>query len=182
MEIREFREGDGLGSPPMAGSPGSRETSAIEAKLGTALKRLPDAGLGRGRCWTADQRRDQDPAHDVAEARSNRRRLVLCGMNAKLTKAFSISGFDKDFTVVATEEALRRVLEPVRFARPEAGEGVSAKGRCQPGGLAPPPTTPRPRQPLSSGSLSDRSQTPAVPISAPSPDARPGHISIAGPP
>lgn len=53
-------------------------------------------------------------------------RLVLCGMNAKVQSAFSISGFDKDFIVTATrEEALQRVREAVQPSPPRRSHGPS---------------------------------------------------------
>src|SRR5262249_21682485 len=93
----------------------SEETSALEAKLGTALK------AGRRLlvfdCSAAGQLTSSALRVLLLTSRKLDRtegRLVLCGMNARLTKAFSISGFDKDVTVVATREGgLLRVREPV---------------------------------------------------------------------
>ena len=142
MEIREFREGDVLVLAPDGSVAGIEETSAIETKLGTALKAgfrllvLDCAAVGQLTSAAIRILLMTSRKLDRTEGR-----LVLCGMNAKLKKAFSISGFDKDFTVVATrEEALQRVLEPVPSAPVEAGEGVSAKRRRQRGRPpAPPP-------------------------------------------
>ena len=129
MEIREFREGDVLVLAPDGSVAGSEETSAIEAKLGTALKAgfrllvFDCAGVGQL----------TSPAIRVLLMTSRKLdrtegRLVLCGMNAKVKKAFSISGFDKDFTVVATrEEALHQVLEPVHPRAPRTAKASPPK-------------------------------------------------------
>jgi anti-anti-sigma factor len=115
MEIREFREGDVLVLAPNGSVAGSEETNAIETKLGTSLKAgfrllvLDCAGIGQLASAAIRVLLTTSRKLDRTEGR-----LVLCGMNAKVQKAFSIAGFDKDFTVVATrDEALRRVLEPV---------------------------------------------------------------------
>ena len=133
MEIREFREGDVLVLAPDGSVAGSEETSAIETKLGTSLKAgfrllvLDCAAVGQLSSAAIRILLMTSRKLDRTEGR-----LVLCGMNAKLKKAFSISGFDKDFTVVATrEEALQRVLEPVqpRPARPAKAAVAKYAGR-----------------------------------------------------
>jgi anti-sigma B factor antagonist len=46
-------------------------------------------------------------------------RLVLCALNEKVRKAFSVSGFDNDFTLVATRpEAIKRAAEAVAAPAP----------------------------------------------------------------
>jgi anti-anti-sigma factor len=129
MEIREFREGDVLVLAPDGSVTGSEETNAIEAKLGTSLKAgfrllvLDCTVVGQLTSAAIRVLLQTSKKLDRTEGR-----LVLCAMNPKLTKAFSISGFDKDFTVVGTrQEALVRVLEPaprrhVRKERPPAPE------------------------------------------------------------
>src|SRR5215831_16233039 len=115
MEIHEITDGDVLVLAPDASITDSEETSALEAKLGTALK------AGRRLlvfdCSAAGQLTSSALRVLLLTSRKLDRtegRLVLCGMNARLTKAFSVSGFDKDVTVVATREgALLRVREPV---------------------------------------------------------------------
>jgi len=116
MEIRESREGDVLVLAPDGNVAGSEETSAMEAKLGTALKTgfrllvLDCTGVGQ---LTSAAIRILLMTSRKLERTAGR--LVLCGMNAKVQKAFAISGFDKDFTVVVTRaEAVQRVLEPAR--------------------------------------------------------------------
>src|ERR1043165_8822934 len=99
MEIHEIRDGDVLVLAPDGGVTDSEETSALETKLGTALK----AG---GRllvfdCTSAAQLTSSALRVLLLHSRKLDRtdgRLVLCGMNARLAKAFSISGFDKDVT------------------------------------------------------------------------------------
>jgi anti-anti-sigma factor len=124
MEIREFREGDVLVLAPDGSVVGSEDTSAIEAALGVALK----AGIRLLvlDCAAVGQLASTAIRVLLLTSRKLDRttgRLVLCGMNGKLKKAFSISGFDKDFTVVTSrEEALQRVLEPVQPRPPRAAK------------------------------------------------------------
>jgi anti-anti-sigma factor len=116
MEIREFREGDVLVLAPDGSLAGGEETSALETKLVAALKAgtrlLVMDCASVGQLTSAGIRSLLMTSRKLGRTQG---RLVLCGMNPKVQKAFSISGFDKDFTVVATrDEALRRVLEPVK--------------------------------------------------------------------
>jgi anti-anti-sigma factor len=115
MEIREHRAGDVLVLAPDGSIAGIEETSAIDAKLVASLKEgarflvLDCSAIGH---LTSAAIRVLLLTSRKLERTSGR--LVLCGMSAKLTQAFSISGFDKDFTIVATrEEALQHALEPV---------------------------------------------------------------------
>ena len=130
MEIRDFREGDVLVLAPDGSVAGSEETSAIENRLGTALKagfRLLVLDLAAVGKLPSDAIRVLLMTSGKLERTEGR--LVLCGMNAKLKKAFSISGFDKDFIVVASrEEALRRVIEPAAPRPPRRTKPSSAKG------------------------------------------------------
>jgi anti-sigma B factor antagonist len=118
MELRESREGDTLVIAPDGSLAGSEETSALEARLGAAIK----AGfqLLVIDCTSVGQMTSSAIRVLLLVSRKLGRtggRLVLFGMNAKVKKAFSISGFDKDFTVVATrDEALQRALDPVSAA------------------------------------------------------------------
>jgi anti-anti-sigma factor len=128
MEIRDVREGDVVVLIPEGRIAGSEETSAIEVKLATALK----AGV---RFIVFDSRGlEQVPSPAIRVLLMTSRklngisgRLVLCGMCATAQKAFSVSGLDKDFVVVATrEEALRRVLEPVPPSPPRTPKASPA--------------------------------------------------------
>jgi anti-anti-sigma factor len=115
MEIRELREDDVLVLAPDGSIASREETSALETKFGTSLKagsrRLVFDCTAVGELTSAAIRVLLLSSRKLDRTEG---RLVLCGMNAKLTKAFSISGFDRDFTVVTTrEEALQRVREPV---------------------------------------------------------------------
>jgi anti-anti-sigma factor len=115
MQIREFQEGDVLVLAPDGSVAGSEETNAIETRLGLALKAgtrlLVIDCAAVGQLSSAAIRVLLMTSRKVDRSKG---RLVLCGTNPKIKKAFSISGFDKDFTVVATrEEALQRVLDPV---------------------------------------------------------------------
>jgi anti-anti-sigma factor len=151
MEIREVREGDVLVLAPEGNISGTEETAAIETKFATALK-------GGTRFIVFDcSGLEQVPSPAIRVLLMTSRklngmsgRLVLCGMSAKAQKAFSISGLDKDFVVVATrDEALHRVLEPVPASPPRAP-------RASPPG--PPAKAERPAAPV-----------PAPPASVPAP-------------
>jgi anti-anti-sigma factor len=124
MEIREFREGDVLVLAPDGNVAGREDTGAIETALGAALK--AGVRLLILDCAAVGQLASTAIRVLLLTSRKLDRttgRLVLCGMNGKLKKAFLISGFDKDFTVVATrEEALLRVLEPVQPRPPRAAK------------------------------------------------------------
>jgi anti-anti-sigma factor len=118
MEIRESTEGGVRVLAPDGSVAGLEETGTLESKLGAAIK----AGALRLviDCSAAGQLNSAAIRILLQVSRKLDRtdgRLVLCGMNAKVRKVFLISGFDKDFTVVATrEEALQRVLESARLA------------------------------------------------------------------
>lgn len=140
MEIREFREGDVLGLAPDGSVAGSEEISAIEAKLATSLK----AGFRLLVLDCAEVGQLSSAAIRILLMTSRKLdrtegRLVLCGVNAKVQKAFSISGFDKDFTIVATrQEALHRVLEPVH-PRPARSAKAAPPKRPVVADVVPPP-------------------------------------------
>ena len=115
MEIREIKAGDILVLAPEGSIEGREETSAIEAKLGTALK--TGSRFLVLDCTSVGQLTGAAIRVLLMTSRKlgSKGRLVLCGMNAKVQKAFAISGFDKDFSIVASrEEALRLVLVPVQ--------------------------------------------------------------------
>jgi anti-anti-sigma factor len=128
MEIHEIKDADVVVLAPDSSISDSEETSALEVKLGTALK----AG---GRllvfdCAAAGQLTSSALRVLLLASRKLDRtegRLVLCGMNARLAKAFAISGFDQDVIVVATrDEALRRVREPI-LPRPPRKDAARKK-------------------------------------------------------
>jgi anti-anti-sigma factor len=115
MDIREAREGEVVVLSPDGSLAGTEETSALEAKLAAVQK-----AAGRYLvidCTSVGQLTSVAIRALLVTSRKLGRsqgRLVLFGMNAKVRKAFAISGFDKDFTILQTrEEALERVLEPV---------------------------------------------------------------------
>jgi anti-anti-sigma factor len=116
MDIRASKEGEAILLAPDGSLAGAEETSALEAKLAAVHK----AGARQlvvdctrvGTLTSAAIRALLLSARKLTRAQG---RLVLFGMNAKVKKAFAISGFDQDFTVVDTrDEALRRVAEPVQ--------------------------------------------------------------------
>jgi anti-anti-sigma factor len=129
MEIRESKEGDVLVLAPDGSLAGTEETSALEARLAAALKGgtrlLVMDCAGVGQMASTAIRALLQTSRKLGRAQG---RLVLCRMNAKVQKAFSVSGFDKDFTVVATlEEALARVSEPVCKAPSQTVKARAAK-------------------------------------------------------
>jgi len=129
MEIRESRTGDVLVLAPDGSLGGTEETSALEARLAAALKGgarlLVMDCAGVGQMASTAVRALLQTSRKLGRSQG---RLVLCRMNAKVQKAFSVSGFDKDFTVVATlEDALERVAEPVCKAPPQAVKARAAK-------------------------------------------------------
>jgi anti-anti-sigma factor len=182
MEIREFREGDVLVLAPDGSVTGSEETNAVEVKLGSSLKAgfrllvLDCSVVGQLTSAAIRVLLQTSKKLDRTEGR-----LVLCAMNPKLTKAFSISGFDKDFTVVGTrQEALVRVLEPaprrpVRKERPPAPEPApSVEVPVEPPAAVGPPSAAEVPADVGSRTASVDSiiPEPAVPADSPGQDRR----------
>jgi anti-anti-sigma factor len=136
MEIHEIKDADVVVLAPDAAISDSEETSALEVKLGTTLK--TGGRLLVFDCAAAGQLTSSALRVLLLTSRKLDRtegRLVLCGMNARLAKAFAISGFDKDVIVVATrDEALRRVREPIlpRPPRKEPSRKASRKAAAPP--------------------------------------------------
>jgi anti-anti-sigma factor len=114
MEIREAQEGEVLVLAPDGSLASGEDCAALESKLAAVLKRGTRFVVVD--CTSVAQLRASAVRSLIqASKKLGRRqgRIVLCAMNAKVHKAFTISGFNRDFVVVATrEEALRRVLEP----------------------------------------------------------------------
>lgn len=161
MEIREFTDADVLVLAPEGNLSDLEETSAIETRLGAALKAKVSRVVVD--CESIAHMSSAAIRVLLMTMRKLDRvsgRLVLCGMNAKVQSAFSISGFDKDFTVTATrEEALQRVREAVQ-PRP------AKKSRAKPvpaAAPAPPPAEPA----VSAAAAVEEPPTIAVPIPAP---------------
>ncbi len=128
MEIHEIKDADVVVLAPDSSISDSEEISALEVKLGTALK--AGGRLVVFDCAAAGQLTSSALRVLLLASRKLDRtegRLVLCGMNARLAKAFAISGFDQDVIVVATrDEALRRVREPI-LPRPPRKEAARKK-------------------------------------------------------
>ena len=115
MEIREERAGDVLVLLPDGDLSTGEDCRALEQNLarvlsgGTLLVVLDFSRVGR--LTSPALRALLLASRKLARAKG---RLVLCGMTAKVQKAFSLSGFDRDFSVVAEREAaVLRALEPV---------------------------------------------------------------------
>jgi anti-anti-sigma factor len=146
MEIRASREGEAVVLAPDGSLAGAEETNAIEARLAAVQKagerRIVVDCTGVGQVTSAALRALLATSRKLARSQG---RLVLFGMNAKVKKAFTISGFDKDFTVVETrDEALRAVVEPAaprtKAARPAAAPPAGAA----PAAVVGPPAAPTP--------------------------------------
>ncbi len=166
MEIRESGEGDVRVLAPDGSLAGSEETSALETKLGAALKagtvRLVIDCTAVGQLTSAAIRILLQVSRKLDRTDG---RLVLCGMNAKVRKAFVISGFDKDITVVATrEEAVQRVLESVRPA-PRTARAAPARAAAEVEAPVAPPVA----APVASAEASPVAAPPTPP---PAPDPR----------
>ena len=114
MEVVEFKEGDVLVLVPDGSVAGREETNAIERKLGAAHKssaRLLVFDCTHVGQLTSAAIRLLLTTSRKLEGRDGR--LVLCSMNAQVKKAFSISGFDQEFTIAASrDEAMQLVIEP----------------------------------------------------------------------
>lgn len=116
MAIQEIKAGDVLVLAPDRSVFARDEANDAETKLAAAIK----AGTRFVvlDCTAITQLTSDATRVLLMSSRKLTRldgRLVLCGINGKLKKAFSVSGFNKDFTVVATrDEAVQRVVEPVQ--------------------------------------------------------------------
>jgi anti-sigma B factor antagonist len=126
MEIKELREGEVLVLAPDGNLSGGEECSALEQRLGAAFaagSRFVVVDCGKVGHLTSTALR----ALLLASRKLTRvgGRLVLCGMSPKVQKAFSISGFDKDFSVVPQRQAaVALVVEPP----PGAAKAAAKKG------------------------------------------------------
>ncbi len=120
MEIREVQAGDVLVLAPDGSLASSDDCATLESKLATVLKK----GVRFVVVDCADVVQLRAPAIRALLQASRKLgrsegRVVLCAMNAKVQRAFAISGFDHDFTVVPSrEEAVRRALEAVATPSP----------------------------------------------------------------
>lgn len=113
MEIHDARVGDIVVLAPDGSLAGTEEASLFESALsaqhqaGTRKLVVDFAGVGQltGQAIRALLLVSRKLARTGG-------RIVLFGMNAKVRRAFTISGFDKDFAIVDTrEQALRRMAE-----------------------------------------------------------------------
>jgi anti-anti-sigma factor len=127
MEIREERAGDALVVAPDGDLRTAEDCHALEQRLNGVL-------AGGARFLVVDCAKVghlTSPALRALLLASRKLtrvggRLVLCGMPPKVQKAFSISGFDHDFTVVATRDAaVHLVLQPL----PSAGGAKPGRKR-----------------------------------------------------
>jgi anti-anti-sigma factor len=138
MEIKELREGEVLVLAPDGNLGSGEECSALEQRLGAAFaagSRFVVVDCGKVGHLSSTALR----ALLLASRKLTRvgGRLVLCGMTPKVQKAFSISGFDKDFSVVPQRQAaVALVVEPP----PGAAKAAAKKGAA----AVPPAAAPAP--------------------------------------
>jgi anti-anti-sigma factor len=126
MEIREEMAGEVLVLAPDGDLSAAENCHALEQRLSAAVSagtRLVVVDCAQvGHLTSPALRALLLTSRKLARAGG---RLVLCGMTAKVQKAFAISGFDRDFSVVpARHDAIGTAREPP--ARPAAAK-ASAK-------------------------------------------------------
>jgi anti-anti-sigma factor len=140
MEIKEERAGDVLVLAPDGNLSTSEECRALDERLSAALAagaRFLVVDFARvGHLTAASLRALLLTSRKLARLRG---RIVLCNMTPKVQKAFTISGFDRDFTVLPTREAaVTVVLQPVAPPAKAAGRGALPATSSPPA----PPTSP----------------------------------------
>jgi anti-anti-sigma factor len=185
MEIREVQEGDVLVLAPDGNLASADDCSALEAKLVAVLKK----GVRFIVVDCADVVQLRAPAIRALLQASRKLgraegRVVLCAMNAKVQKAFAISGFDRDFTVVPSrEDAVRRVVEPVGVASPRPLTTVpGSPARAEDAPAVAPPVGPGPEVEPAPGPAVGPPPAHDIPVVVgPSSDAPPAG-ALAGPP
>jgi anti-anti-sigma factor len=187
MEIREVQDGGVLVLAPEGNLASGEDCAALENRLAAVLKKgtrflVVDCG-GVLQLTSPAIRALLQTSRKLGRAEG---RVVLCGMNAKVQKAFAISGFDRDFTVVGTrQEAVRRVLEPVVGVAPrprppqpapkpaatKKPAAASAPAAAPPPEQAPPPVSAAPAA-SAAGPVAEAVAPPVVPAKPPEPDYR----------
>lgn len=180
MEIKEERSGDVLVLAPDGNLSTGEECHALDERLTAAIgggARLLVVDFARVGHLTAASLR----ALLLASRKLSRLdgRIVLCGMTPKVQKAFSISGFDRDFTVLpAQEAALTAVRQPVTSSRVR----TPARRAAAPPGATPPSPAAAPAPPAAPSPSPRASSLPAPPAK-PSPAAAAPPVSApAAPP
>lgn len=162
MEIRDEPVGEVLVLSPDGDLSTAEDCHALEQRLSAAVaagNRFVVVDCARvGHLTSPALRALLLASRKLARAKG---RLVLCGMTPKVQKAFSISGFDRDFTVLpARDAALRAALEPPLVAPAKA--------------VAPRPPAPAPPSPAAappSPAPAPPSPAAAPPLPAPPPAA-----------
>jgi anti-anti-sigma factor len=165
MDFGEAREGGVVVLSPHGDLAGTEDTSAFEAKLAAVhaagARQLVIDCSSVGQMTGVAIRALLVASRKIGRSQG---RLVLYGLNSKVRKAFALSGFDRDFTILGTrEESLQKVLEPVG----PAGPSVRRVQASLPVAVSPPkdpePTAAAPQAPPAAV---------AVPPSRPAPDPR----------
>jgi anti-anti-sigma factor len=177
MDIKEERAGDVLVLAPAGDLTSGEDCHALEQRLSAIV-------VAGNRFLVVDCEHVshlKSPAVRALLVTSRkvmraRGRLVLCGMTPKVHKAFSISGLDREFSVVSgRDEALRLVLEPLGAKggakRPVPAEQVPA--------AAPPELVDAPAPPATSAPAPAVAAAPPPSASAPPPAAAPAPDPLA---
>jgi anti-sigma B factor antagonist len=120
MEIRESRDGEAIVFAPDGSLSGAEEANALETRLGATIRaggrQIVIDCSGVAQLTSLAIRVLLQASRKLARAQG---RLVLFGMNAKVKKAFAISGFDKDLDVAPSrDDALRLVRAPAAAPPP----------------------------------------------------------------
>lgn len=172
MEIKEERAGDVLVLAPDGDLSTSEDCHALEQRLSAALSagtRFLVLDCARVGHLTSPALR----ALLLASRKLGRLkgRLVLCGMAPKVQKAFSISGFDRDFTVVpAREAAITAAMQPVAATAASAPKRAPSSAPLAPASPpAPYPTAASPPEPPPAATPAVPPAVPAAPPPAPDP-------------
>lgn len=121
MTIHEEQRGEVLVLAPDGSLTGGEDVAALETRLASAVKARPSGlvvdGTAVDELTSAAIRALLMATRKLARTKG---RLVLCALTPHVQRAFALSGFDRDFTVVATrDEAVRAALAP-------AGAGLPA--------------------------------------------------------
>ncbi len=96
--------------------------------------------------------------------------LVLCGLSAATRKAFAISGFDRDFTIVATRQEATRFAAAIADSRKRAPGSGKAAADARPAAPSP-AAAPRDQPAAAAAPAAPKAQTPAAEGARPKPDS-----------
>jgi len=119
MEVHDSTDGDVLVLTPNGNLYSADEVLVIESRLGKALaSQVSRVVLDCEAVGQVSSAATRVLLMAVRKLERAQRRLVLCALSPKVRDAFAVSGFDKDFTIVATrDEAMQRVRDAVGPSR-----------------------------------------------------------------